>query len=245
MTTLKTKKTTPVTAHSTAKRPRDPRLDFFRGIGMFIIFIAHVPSNWWTLWIPARFGFSDATEIFVFCSGMASALAFGKIFDTHGIGMGTARIVHRMWQVYWAFIGQFLIIAVGLVAVTDSGFLTDCCGLTQDYVVSLNLRHLFDNTAVALTGLMSLTWVPNYFDILPMYIVILALIPVIMLAARISVPLAFAVSIGLWLASQFGFLDLPAEPWSDRRWFFNPFAWQLVFFSPALPSCAAGYRPRL
>jgi len=198
---------------------------------MFIIFIAHLPHNWWTLWIPARFGFSDATEIFVFCSGMASALAFGKIFDTHGIGMGAARIVHRMWQVYWAFIGQFLIIAVGLVAVTDSGFLNTCCGLTQDYVVSLNLRHLFDNTGVALTGLMSLTWVPNYFDILPMYIVILALIPVIMLAARISVPLAFAVSIVLWLASQFGLLGLPAEPWSDRRWFFNPFAWQLVFFT--------------
>ncbi|WP_150496129.1 OpgC family protein [Roseibium aquae] len=198
---------------------------------MFIIFIAHVPHNWWTLWIPARFGFSDATEIFVFCSGMASAVAFGKIFDTHGIGMGAARILHRMWQVYWAFIGQFLIVAIGLVIVTDSGFLYDCCGLTQDYVVSLNLRHLFDNSAVALTGLMSLTWVPNYFDILPMYIVILALMPLIMIAARISVFLAFAVSIGLWVAAQFGYLDLPAEPWSDRSWFFNPFAWQLVFFT--------------
>ena len=28
---------------------------------MFIIFIAHLPDNTWTLWIPARFGFSDAT----------------------------------------------------------------------------------------------------------------------------------------------------------------------------------------
>ena len=46
---------------------RDPRLDFYRGIAMFIILLAHTPGNWWTLWIPARFGFSDATEIFVFC----------------------------------------------------------------------------------------------------------------------------------------------------------------------------------
>nr|WP_280115471.1 OpgC domain-containing protein [Roseibium hamelinense] len=206
-------------------------MDFFRGIGMFIIYIAHVPSNWWTLWIPARFGFSDATEIFVFCSGMASALAFGKIFDLHGMGLGTARILHRMWQVYWAFIGQFLIIAVGLVAIQESGFLNRCCGLTQDYVVSLNLRHLFDKTEIALPGIMSLTWVPNYFDILPMYIVILALIPLIMLASKMSVKAAFAVSIGLWLFAQFGFLDLPAEPWSDRKWFFNPFAWQLLFFT--------------
>ena len=76
-----------------AKKPRDPRLDFYRGIGMFIIYIAHIPWNWWTLWIPARFGFSDATEIFVFCSGMASALAFGKVFEIHGWGIGAARIM--------------------------------------------------------------------------------------------------------------------------------------------------------
>jgi len=56
---------------ATAPRVRDPRLDFFRGVAMFIILLAHTPGNPWTLWIPARFGFSDATEIFVFCSGMA------------------------------------------------------------------------------------------------------------------------------------------------------------------------------
>lgn len=222
--------------HSQAKRPRDPRLDFFRGLGMFIIYVAHVPSNWWTLWIPARFGFSDATEIFVFCSGMASALAFGKVFDQHGWGMGAARILHRIWQVYWAHIGQFLVIAVGLVLVTDSGFLSSCCGLSEDYVNSLNLRHLYDNTAVALPGILTLTWVPNYFDILPMYLVILALIPVLMLVARASIPAAFVLSFGLWFAAQFGWLDLMAEPWLNssgehRKWFFNPFAWQMLFFT--------------
>ena len=70
-----------MTAAAAQVRPRDPRLDFFRGLGMFIIFIAHLPWNSWALYIPARFGFSDATEIFVFCSGMASAIAFGRIFD--------------------------------------------------------------------------------------------------------------------------------------------------------------------
>ncbi len=61
-------------------RVRDPRLDFFRGIAMFVILIAHVPGNWLTLWIPARFGFSDATETFVFCSGMASAIGVLRTF---------------------------------------------------------------------------------------------------------------------------------------------------------------------
>lgn len=218
-------------AQTIVKKQRDPRLDFYRGLGMFIIYIAHLPWNWWTLWIPARFGFSDATEIFVFCSGMASALAFGKIFDTRGWGMGAARILHRMWQVYWAHIGQFFIIAAGLIALRESGYLQTCCGLTQDYVASLNLLHLLDNTATTLPALLTLTWVPNYFDILPMYIVILALIPAVMFVARYSVPGAFAFSIGLWLLATFHLLDLPAEPWSDRPWFFNPFSWQLVFFT--------------
>ncbi|WP_338110042.1 OpgC domain-containing protein [Roseibium polysiphoniae] len=218
-------------AQSSPTKFRDPRLDFFRGIGMFIIYIAHLPGNWWTLWIPARFGFSDATEIFVFCSGMASALAFGKVFDVHGAGMGIARVAQRMWQVYWAHICQFLVIAAGLVAIHESGFLTQCCDLTQNYVGSLNLWPFFDNTPLNLPGLLTLTYVPNYFDILPMYIVILALIPVIMIASRISVWAAFVLSIGLWLAANFQLLNLPAEPWSDRSWYFNPFAWQLVFFT--------------
>ncbi|MDZ4093637.1 MAG: OpgC domain-containing protein, partial [Paracoccaceae bacterium] len=67
---------TPAHAHAhshTGATARDRRLDVFRGLAMFIILIAHTPGNFLTLWIPARFGFSDATEIFVFCSGMASA----------------------------------------------------------------------------------------------------------------------------------------------------------------------------
>jgi hypothetical protein len=31
--------------------------------------------------------------------------------------------------------------------------------------------------------------------------------------------------------SPLGLLDLPADPWSERAWFFNPFSWQLIFFA--------------
>ena len=98
---------------------RDPRLDFYRGIAMFIILFAHTPGNFFTSWIPARWGFSDATEMFVFCSGMASAIAFGRTFDRAGLLMGAARVGYRVWQVYWAHIGLFfatLALAVFLVA---------------------------------------------------------------------------------------------------------------------------------
>ncbi|WP_260513963.1 OpgC family protein [Stappia sediminis] len=207
-------------------------MDFFRGLGMFIIYIAHLPNNTWTLWIPARFGFSDATEIFVFCSGMASAIAFGAVFEMRGWMMGTARILFRMWQVYWAHILQFLVIAAGLVAIQSSGYLEECCGLTENYVTKLNLWHFFNKTPDTLPGLLTLTYVPNYFDILPMYIVILALIPVMMAAYRFAGRGAvFALMALFWLAATFDVVHFPAEPWSDREWFFNPLGWQLVFFT--------------
>ena len=121
--------TSPETAFQNAPRTvapptsaiRDPRLDFFRGIAMFIILLAHTPGNAWTSWIPARWWFSDATEMFVFCSGMASAIAFGGTFDRAGLGLGTARVGFRIWQVYWAHIWMFFAIATLLAAIDQSG----------------------------------------------------------------------------------------------------------------------------
>jgi hypothetical protein len=204
---------------------RDPRLDFFRGLAMFIILIAHIPGNWITLWIPARFGFSDATEIFVFCSGMASAIAFGKVFRDRGWTMGTARVAFRCWQVYWAHICLFLAIAATMAALNGSGH------FPRDYVGQLNLHPFFEDTPRNLVGLMTLTYVPNYFDILPMYLVILVMLPAVGALARLHRTAAFVAVIAVWAAAQTGALALPAEPWSDRAWYFNPFGWQLVFFT--------------
>jgi hypothetical protein len=208
-----------------ARTVRDPRLDFYRGLAMFIILIAHTPGNFLTLWIPARFGFSDATEIFVFCSGMASAIAFGKVFAERSWFVGTARVVFRVWQVYWAHIGLFLTVAM-IMALIDGTGLYD-----KNYIGSLNLWPFFKDTQSQLFGLMTLTYVPNYFDILPMYLVILAMMPVMVGLAQINVWLMFGAVVAVWLGANFDYLSMPAEPWSKREWFFNPFGWQLVFFT--------------
>ncbi len=71
---------------------------------------------------------------------------------------------------------------------------------------------------------------PNYFDILPMYLVLLALIPVMVALERVDPRLPLGLALLLWLPAQFGLTNLPAEPWSERPWFFDPFGWQLLFF---------------
>lgn len=227
-------------AASATPRVRDLRLDFFRGIAMFIILFAHTPENFLALWIPARWGFSDATEIFVFCSGMASAIAFGSTFDRAGWLLGTARVMFRVWQVYWAHVGLFFATLALTVYLTQ----LDLTG--RNYWGQLNLWMMFvesdkwDNADILLS-FMTLRYVPNYFDILPMYMIVLLMMPVVMALSRVHLGLVAAFVAGVWIMGQSAFLqqhgvghwhlEFPAEPWSDRSWFFNPFGWHLIFFT--------------
>lgn len=203
---------------------RDPRLDFFRGLAMLIIFVAHVPTNWLAQFIPARFGYSDAAEMFVFLSGFAASIAFGGTFRRAGFAMGTARIAYRCWQIYVAHLGLFFSIAT--ICVIGNMLYTE-----PDYISRLNLYPFFDETQAAMVGLFTLTYVPNYFDILPMYIGALTLVPVVVALARVNVLLVPAFCFTLYLATWIFDLHFPAEFNSDRPWFFNPFGWQLLFFT--------------
>jgi hypothetical protein len=210
---------------------------------MFIILFAHTRGNFFTSWIPARWGFSDATEMFVFCSGMASAIAFGSTFDRAGFALGSARVGYRIWQVYWAHVGLFF----AVVALTV--FLTDLEATTMNYWGRLNLWMLFvegehwKNPNIFFS-FMTLQWVPNLFDILPMYMVVLAMMPIAVLLGRAHVGWLMGASLILWFFAQRRFMEslgLPylnftAEPWVgdddwQRRWFLNPFGWQLIFFT--------------
>jgi len=210
-------------AHSAVpvKRARDERLDVFRGLTMLIIFIAHLPENSWNAWIPARFGFSSGAELFVFCSGIASALAFGGVFTRRGLWLGTARIAHRIWQVYWAQIGLVFGL-IGLAAGLDRAL-----GLAE---IARQFAPLLSDPERALFGLVTLTWQPDYLDILPMYLVILALVPVMMLARRLHAVLPFMITAGLYTAVWSIGLNLSGNPWNGAGWFLNPFAWQFIFF---------------
>ena len=248
------------TTSAPAKRERDLRLDFFRGLAMFIILLAHTPGNTWTLWIPARFGFSDATEIFVFCSGMASGIAFGSVFLKRSWFMGTARILFRVWQVYWAHIGVVLTTACMMVLIEAWDF----GAADKDYTRWFPIGGFFSDTAgrpaETLVGLFTLSYVPGLFDILPMYLVILAMVPVVMAVYRAGGREAVFALVGIvwlsanlagyarttadaqdlsaiqagavWLGNHLTWMNLSGIPWQENAtWFFNPFGWQLVFFT--------------
>jgi hypothetical protein len=207
-----------------AAGPRDPRLDFFRGVAMFIIFIAHCRGDALYYAIPARYGISDAANMFVFISGMTSSIAFGGTFLRQGWIIGTARIAYRCLQLYAAQIGMFF--AVAVVVVVGSRLYPD-----TNYIEVAQFQHFFAHPDAALVGLFTLTYVPHYIDILPLYIVCLAMVPIAMALARISPWLVIAASIALYAATwAFGF-NFPANADDQPVWYFDPFAWQLIFFT--------------
>jgi len=208
------------------QRVRDIRIDFFRGLAMFFILIAHTHKNPMGVLLPGRFGFSDSTEIFVFCSGMASAIAFGRVFDNQGFIAGLSRIGHRVWQVYWAHICVFLAAVSALVA-TDALLGTGSTHLDQSGLGAFFAKDVPSH----LLALMTLTYLPGLFDILPMYLVILALLPLVMLiSTTFGLKAVAAFVLALWAVGTSGVISLPSEPGTSAVWYFNPFTWQLVFF---------------
>jgi hypothetical protein len=205
------------------KTPRDPRLDFFRGLALFIILVAHTRENWLYECIPARFGVSDAADMFVFISGYAAAIAFGGTFLRHGMLIGTARVAFRCVQLYVAQIMTVVIVAfITAVAVK----LFDA----PQYIDLAYLRLLFEDPQTAVIGLFTFTYVPLFLNIIPMYVVVLAMIPAAMLLSRVHPLLVPAASFALWLAASYYQLNFTAYPNTEFVWYFNPLAWQAIFF---------------
>ena len=61
---------------------RDLRLDLFRGLALWLIFLDHIPANV-VNWLTIRnYGFSDAAEIFVFISGYTAAFVYGRTMQS-------------------------------------------------------------------------------------------------------------------------------------------------------------------
>ena len=88
---------------------RDLRLDLFRGLALWLIFLDHVPNNI-VSWVTIRnYGFSDATEIFIFISGYTAAFVYGRAMAQRGFIVAGARILRRAWQIYVAHIFLFAI----------------------------------------------------------------------------------------------------------------------------------------
>ena len=208
---------------------RDLRLDFFRGIANWAIFLDHIPNNA-VNWITTRnWGFSDAADMFVFISGYTAAFVYARIMLERGTIEAATRILKRAWQIYVAHVFLFVIY------IAEIGYLAqtyDNPVLAQEFNVFGFLRYPIETLYEGLI----LKFKPVNLDVLPLYIVLMIVFPPVLWAMLRKPDLTLLASIVVYVASRHFDWNLPSYP--GGHWYFNPFTWQLLFVFGAW--CALG-----
>jgi hypothetical protein len=214
---------------------RDLRLDLFRGIANWAIFLNHIPNNA-VNWITTRnYGFSDGADLFVFISGYTAAIVYGRMMRDHGFVIAATRLSKRVWQLYVAHV-MLLVIYVAAVGYVALRFQYD------NILHEFNVATLVHNPVETLIEGLLLRFKPYNLDVLPLYIVLMALFPFVLWIMLRRPRLTMLGSLVLYLAArQFGW-NLVGYP--QGGWFFNPFCWQLLFCLGAWAALGGGIKLR-
>ncbi len=207
----------PTSSPSTA---RDPRVDLLRGLSLLSIFVDHTPGNRLAGLTLRNFGFSDAAELFVILAGYSATFAYGRVFERDGIGTGLKKVLLRCLQIYGVQVG-LLLLTLLFVSQWEELY-----GMEATIVRPM----LRDGWHGAVRGV-ALQALPANLDILPLYIVLLAVFPLIRFGLTYMARATVALSIILYVVANVTHLNLPnaVDPLDAVHWYFNPFAWQLIF----------------
>ena len=201
-------------------RLRDLRIDLVRGIANWFILVDHIPHNAVNLLTLRNFGFSGATDLFVFAGGYAAALLYSKIAEERGFVVAATRILKRVGQLYSAYLVLFVIYIdiIGQVAAQYA---------VPDIIDEYNVTGIVDHPVRVLAHGLVLQARPLNLDTLQLVIPLMAALPLV-LAGMLRWPkLTLAASLALYFAARH--FDLYLDSFPDGRWYFNPFCWQLLF----------------
>lgn len=199
---------------------RDLRLDLFRGIANWAIFLDHIPNNV-VNWITTRnYGFSDAADLFVFISGYTASFVYAKMMLDRGFVVGATRLFKRVWQLYVAHVVLFVIYiaAIGYVAQRYSDV---------EIINEFNVAGLIENPIQTLVHGLLLSFKPLNLDVLPLYIVLMAFFPPVLWMMLRKPDLTMLASLCLYFAARHYGWNLRGYPAGE--WYFDPFTWQVLF----------------
>jgi hypothetical protein len=200
---------------------RDVRLDLFRGLANWAIFLDHIPHEVLS-WVTTRnYGFSDAADLFVFISGYTAAFVFGRIMIERGYLAAASRLIRRTFELYAAHIIVVVIYVAVIASVSQK--LHDPDDLDQ-----FNIAVVMNEPLRQFIEALALRYKPVNLDVLPLYVLLLGTFaPALWLMVR-KPTLTLLCSIAIYFAGRHFGWNLAASP--SGAWYFNPFAWQLLFF---------------
>src|ERR1700687_2962381 len=173
---------------------RELRLDLFRGLALWLIFIDHVSPDLLSWFTIRSYGFSDAAEIFIFISGYTAAFVYGRAMLGSGFLVATARVLRRVWQIYAMHVLLFAILVaeVSYVAVSlEKPF----------YAEEMEIVYFLKDPGIAMSQALLLQYRPLNMDVLPLYIVLMLFLPLILQLTKWRANLTLAMSVALYALS--------------------------------------------
>lgn len=219
----------PNSVKAASREARDPRIDLLRGLALICIFCDHIPYNCMSFVSLWNFGFSDAAEVFVLLAGFSATLAYGRVFDRDGAPAGLRKVLRRCAAIYATQVA-LCFVTMGVVSLRTA--LTG----TEPMFIGPLLSDGLDGVVRVIT----LQALPTYLDILPLYLLLLLGFPAVLYGVRTSIPVTIGLSLALYLLANRLHLNLPNHIGrSDTAtWYFNPFAWQIIYVAGAALAAA-------
>lgn len=208
---------TPDPSRRLMRPTRDPGLDALRGLLQLFIFVGHIPMNWAAAAIHRSWGFSDSSELFVYLSGMT----LGSLFALRHFERGWLTASAELWRRAVKLLARHVWMTVLFVAVVvelGGGAL----------IGEFRMQAILTDPLQALGALPFLAWQPVFMDILPLFVIAMASLPLAMLVPRARPLLGLAPWLALWLVVQATGWNLPTWP-DGRPWTFNPLSWLPLF----------------
>jgi hypothetical protein len=203
--------------------PREANaVDFWRGFALVSIFINHVPGIYYERFTHRNLSFSDSAELFVFLAGWSlGLLVYGNSKRGGGATPLTFRLGGRSLQIY---IAHIFISGLALAMLAGAAYLTDTPPILEWH----NAAAFFQDPAHTQIGIVLLTHQLGYFDILPLYVVLMLIAPAFVIMDRFAPGLLLPLSLTVYAAALVMKFTAPTWP-VEGQWFFNPFTWQAIF----------------
>ncbi|MEZ5816982.1 MAG: OpgC domain-containing protein [Hyphomicrobiaceae bacterium] len=196
-------------------------VDFWRGYALIAIFINHIPQNIYEQFTHKNVSLSDSAELFVFLAGWSLRHVVGKPEDPRP----TSELMHRLFgRAVTLYVAQMAIALIAIAMLAAAALLL----ANPLFLEWHNAAAIFYDPVRAHIGLVLLSHQLGYFNILPLYVVLMMIAPLVAMLHRYAPSALLPISFTIYLASVVFAITVPTWPVSGQ-WFFNPLCWQLIF----------------
>jgi hypothetical protein len=214
---------------------RDVRLDLFRGLANWLIFFGHIPDSFLAWLTTRKYGFSDGADLFVFISGYTATLVYARMMMQRGFVVGATRLWRRVWQLYVAQLVLFLSCIATIHYISHEFDI-------PHQMDQFNVAGLMDQPVETLTQALVLRFKPLNLDVLPLYIVLMAVFPLALWLMLRWPDGTMVASVKLYFLARHFRCNLTSYP--AGVWYFDPFAWQFLFMLGGWLALGGGHRLR-